>query len=171
MFDLDLLDTVDTGSFDLGATVPALLTTCLLELVALFKPKAAVLVADAGRVEGLLVVREILVEDDEEGAGALEILVEVLTTVAPPEVPPARGDPEVSFTFRFNFPGLTRSIATCCLFGELGCCNFEYLMGEDRTISPGCLRFDCGDALTFAELTMGLVGVRAIDDCLLLGSR
>lgn len=85
--DLDLVAIVDVGSFDLDMTALFLLTTCLLELVALFKPKAAVLVADAGRAEGLLVVREILVEDDEE---ALETLAEAPTMALPPELPIVR---------------------------------------------------------------------------------
>ena len=133
---------VDVGTFDFGALVPVLLTTCLLEFVALFKPKAAVLVADAGRVEGLLAVREIRVEADEEGTVTLEIRAEVLFAVHPPEVPPARGDPEVSFTLKFNFPGLTRSTVSCCLLGELGCCDFEAFTGEERIVSPEHLRLD-----------------------------
>ena len=113
---LALVGIVDVGSFDLDTTLP-FPATCLLELEALFKPKAAVLVADAGRAEGLLAVREILEEDEED---AFEAFVEAPTILIPPELPIVRGGPEASFTFRFNFPGLMRSIACCGLLGELG---------------------------------------------------
>ncbi len=64
-----------------------------------------------------------------------------------------------------------RSLASCCLLGELGCCNFEDLTGEYRSVPPGDLRLDCGDGLALVGLVLGLVGVRAIEGCLHFGSR
>lgn len=88
---LYLVDTDDdVGTFDFVTALPLLLTVCRLELVALFKPKAAVLVAEAGRADGLVLVREVMRvdEEEEEAAPVLVVLVQETTTAPPPPVLP-----------------------------------------------------------------------------------
>ena len=88
---LYLVDTDDdVGTFDFVTALPLLLTVCRLELVALFKPKAAVLVAEAGRADGLVLVREVMraEEEEDEAAPVLVVLVQETTTAPPPPVLP-----------------------------------------------------------------------------------